>query len=657
MQYLNNTLAIEVDFLINENIIGKSNYKQLANNKDRKTMQVIRRGCLNTPALVAYDSIPDRFRRAIEAKIGDPYKAVKVNQVEGHIQHNKEAIDLFENFRLPDGRYLKQDTRREYYANAVVLDAIHRMISDKRAKRAALGGRTTRAWEQICEAVLELDRTKYPHALPANPRRLEERYKLYRNQGPESLIHKNFTNKNAAKVDDDVKESFITELLADPRNLDNEQIRGLYNQVADKMEWKVITGSTVAVWRDKLETVVYAGRRGTSAFSNKKAMQVKRVAPSAPLYYLTLDGWDVELMYQLTTNDGRTTYHNRPTVVIVLDPSVKYPLGFAVGTHETPELIKSALRNAARHTQQLFGKMYRAHQVQSDRYSIKQMTPFYETIAEKSTPARARNAKAKVIEPYFNYINKTYCQIQPNWSGFGITSDREKQPNVEFLNKYKSDFPDFAGVCKQVESIIMRERATKIETYMQLWEQVADENRLEMSPVNYLMSFGERTGYTNLLQGSGLHPTIFGMKRDYDCFDLSFRDHYSTRWEVCFDPEDLTRVLAVSEDQSLRYMMEEKYVQPMALKDRKPGDFAQLDRVRTYNKELESKVIETRAKAAELVNRTLAENPALEETTLRKLLITDSRGQHKNRLGEAKKALPPTGTPEITDDNEFLNMY
>jgi hypothetical protein len=178
-----------------------------------------------------------------------------------------------------------------------------------------------------------------------------------------------------------------------------------------------------------------------------------------------------------------------------------------------------------------------------------------------------------------------------------------------------------------------------------------------MSPVNYLMSFGERTGYTNLLQGSGLHPTIFGMKRDYDCFDLSFRDHYSTRWEVCFDPEDLTRVLAVSEDQSLRYMMEEKYVQPMALKDRKPGDFAQLDRVRTYNKELESKVIETRAKAAELVNRTLAENPALEETTLRKLLITDSRGQHKNRLGEAKKALPPTGTPEITDDNEFLNMY
>lgn len=657
MQYHNNTLCVEANWLFQEGILTESNYRKL---NERQNLNVVRRGCLNTPALVAYESIPERFRKLIDAKVGNPYRAVRINQVESHIEHNQEASDLFENHRLPDGRFLKQDTRREYYANAIVLDAIHRLMSSKRAKRTALGGRTTRAWEQICDAVMDLDRTKYPHNLPANPRRLEEKYKTYMKGGPQSLIHKNFCNKSAAKVDDDVKESFIMELLADPRNLDNEQVRGLYNQVAEKMEWKKITASTVSVWKDKMESTVYAGRRGSVAFSNAKAMQVKRSAPTAPLYYLTLDGWDVELLYQKTEN-GRTSFHYRPTVVVVLDPSIKYPLGYAIGTHETPELIKAALRNAARHTSELFGQMYRAHQVQSDRYAIKQMTPFYETIAEKVTPARAKNAKAKVIEPYFGYLNKTYCQFMPNWSGFGITSDREKQPNIEFLNKYRNEFPEYDGVVKQVESIILRERAAKVGQYVQNWNQLDQANRLELNQANYLLYFGEKTGFTNMLRGTGLHPTINGITRDYDCFDMDFREHASVRWEVLFDPEDLSRVLAVNEDQSLRFVLEEKYVQPMALKDRKPGDSEQLMRIRDYNKSLENRVIETRAKSAELVRETLSANPALEDTTLRKLLIVDSEGQHKNRLGEAKKALPPTGgsgsVKPNEEDTEYYNMY
>jgi hypothetical protein len=662
MQFHNNTLAIEVSWLINEGIVSKSCYEKLSS---RQNLNVVRRGCLNTPALVAYESIPERFRKLIDAKIGgDPYKAVKVNQVESHIKPNQEATDLFENFRLPDGRYLKQDTRREYYANAIVLDAIHRMISDKKAKRSALGSRTTRAWEQICEAVMELDRTKYPHNLPANPRRLEDRYRKYITGGPQSLIHKNFMNKAAAKIKDEVKESFILELVADPRNLNNEQVRALYNQVAERMEWQKITAQTVANWRDKMETTAYAGRRGAVAFSNKKAMQVKRSAPTQPLYYLTIDGWDVELLYQITTTDSKgrtvTTFHNRPTVVVVLDASQKYPLGFAVGTHENPELIKAALRNAMRHTVELFGSMYRAHQIQSDRYAIKQMTPFYETVAEKSTPARAKNAKAKVIEPYFSYLNKTYCQLSLNWSGFGITADRDKQPNIEFLNKYRHDFPDYEGVCKQVAQIIKHERAIKVADYVTRFNALEPANRLELTAAQYLLNFGERTGYTNMLRGTGLRPTINGITRDYDCFDISFREHASTQWHVLYDSEDLTHVLAVNEDQSLRYQLTEKYIQPMALKDRKPGDSEQLELVRNFNKQLESHVIDARANAAELVRATIAANPQLEDTTLRKLLIVDSNGQHKNRLGEAKKALATANSQQPTassDDNDAENHF
>ncbi len=557
MQYYNNILAIESSWLIEKGILSESNYKQLS---ARKRINVLRRGCLNTPALVEYESLPDRFKKTICDIVGDPYKAVLQNEIEERITESAEAANYFDTYKLDDGRFLPKATRREYYANAIVLMAIHSLLMDTRATRSALNGKTTRAWDKIADRVLDIDRTKWPHELPANPRRLEDKYKKFKKEGYVSLIHKGFLNNHAAKVSDDEKESLLMMLISDPRNLDNEQVASLYNMMAENMQWKKLTRSAVAVWRDKLDDVISARRYGATTFRNEKTMQVKRVAPQFPLYYWTMDGWDVELLYQ-KTEAGRTTYHNRPTVVIVLDACLKYPVGYAIGTHETPELIQEALRNAVKHTESLFGQMYRTNQLQSDHYAIKKMTPTYEGVSDKVTPARVKNAKAKIIEPYFFSINKKHCQLEKNWSGFGVTSDKKSQPNVEFLNKYRHDFPDFEGVCKQVIAIIERERAEKREKYCELFAQMPQEHRLPLGYDQYLTLFGASTGHKNLLQGSGLKVTIEGRKHDYDCFDHDFRKHTSTRWEIRYDPEDLTRVMAVNEDESLRFMLEEKYVQ------------------------------------------------------------------------------------------------
>ncbi len=685
MQYFNNNLAIEANWLIVNEVVSKSNYDKLAK---RGHLNVVRRGCLNTPALVDYESMPERFKRKIVLLCGgSPYDLVKTNQLEARIQASAEAAHYFDSYKLADGRFLPPETRREYYANAIVLEAITRMITDKKAKRSALGHKTSGYWEVIADAVMQLDRKKYPHTLPGNGRRLKERWSRYRAEGYESLIHRNFLNTNAAKVDDEVKESLLMELLADPRNLDNAQVVRMYNLIAERLMWKRITTRTVAVWRDKMELVTYAGRRGSVAFSNRKGMQVKRSAPSCPLYYLTLDGWEAELLYQRTETNKKTgysvtTYHHRPVVVVILDACCKYPLGFAVGTHETPELIKEALRDAARHTRELFtspsalsqgeGTMYRAHQIQSDHYAMKKLAPFYEVLGDKYTPARAKNAKAKIIEPYFNYLNKTYCQMQPNWSGFGITSNKDKQPNVEYLNKYKKDFPDFDGVCAQVAQMMWREREAKREDYLKAWANTPEADKIPLTYENYLFHFGEKTQHRILLQGSGLHPTINGIRRAYDCFDITFREHAGVRWEVRYDPQDLSHILAVSEDETLRYVLEEKYVQPMALKERKPGDSDELQRVRNYNKALDESITERRARSAENVDG--IREMLNEVNMLHRLMITDSRGQHKDNL-TPRPYLTPIPSPggdgrkrrgdktqhagilpepeEITDNDEF----
>ena len=645
MQYYNNTLTVEAGWLIDEGIITDVNYRNLT---QRKQLNVIRRGCANTPALVQYDSMPERFKRAIVDKVGcDPYKVVAVNQVQSHITENVKAMDFFETYKLSDGRFLPPVVRREYYANAIVLDAIHAMIINKKVKHSALGHKTTRAWDQIAEAVQELDRTKFPHSLPANPRRLEDKYKKYLKDGVEMLIHKNYCNKNSAKIESDVKEAILAELLADPRNFDNAQVMRFYNIFAKTTGSQEITSSTVANWRDKFDTNIFAGRRGAVAFSNKKAMQVKRSAPSCPLYYWTMDGWDVELLFQRTevkakTGYSTTTYHHRPTVVVILDAFNKYPVGYAIGIHESPDLIRLAMRNAAQHTKELFGTMYRTHQVQSDRYQIKNLTPYYETIADKSTPAKAKNAKSKIIEPYFKHLNRDYCQLEPNWAGWGITSKKDSQPNDEFLQKYKKNFPNYEEVCQMVVDIIEKERALKLEQYMQKWGEMPEADKIEFKVENYLNAFGEvlthsRTGKetTAMIQHNAITITINGIKREYDCFDLEFRDHYSTQWRFKYDPNDATKVLAINRDETLQFLLEEKYIQPMALKDRKVGDSGELQRVREFNSSLEKQSTDFRAQNIEKMASVMP--LMLQNDTLKKLMITDSHGQHKDRRNDDRR--------------------
>ncbi len=660
VEYYNNILTIEAGWLISNNVFSESNYLKL---QQREKIQVLRRACYGTPALVAYDSMPDRFKRkVVEILKKNPYEIVKIKQLQIEIEHSAEASEFFEDYKLADGRKLPTKTRHEYYINAIVFDAIDKMISSKKGFRSSLGGKATRKWEQISEGVQELDRKIYPHTLPANDRRLEAKFKKYKKEGYESLIHKNFLNINARKVIN-VRESLMRELLADPRNLDDTQIMRLYNIVAEEMRWSKITRNTVAQWREKLEPIIYAGRHGSSAFRNNKSMQVKRSAPTAPLYFWTMDGWDAELLYQGENQKGTTVYHLRPTIVVILDAFMNYPIGYAIGTHETPELIKEALRNAERHTIELFGEMYRPHQIQSDNYSIKKMMPYYTALADKVTPARVRNAKSKVIERWFGTFNKEYCQMQMNWSGFGITSNKNKQPNVEFLNKYKKNFPDFEGVCRQLANGIEWKREQLKAEFVEKFN-LKSTKKIEMPKDRYLLHFGETTGNKIMMRGAGLLPTIKGQKRAYDCFDMSFRKHSSTRWQVMYDPNDMSEVLAINEDGSLQYVLEEKYVQPMALIDRKEGDAEELEKVQRFNKQLEEHITEQRAISGNETRQLFENNPhLLQHETLKKLMIVDSEGQHKNNKYLSAPALRSTKKKqkvEIQDaeivENE-LSMY
>lgn len=610
-------------------------YELYLSDKKRGYLRTATRGGNGRCAEIVWGSIVKEGRRqAIIGRHGKPEEVCSVSQFADSITPDVKAQEFYNAYLLPDGRHLPAERIAEYVANVEVLNAVETALKSRQGARRALGNSARRVLAGLTDAANKLDRCTFPHSLPTVERRMRDVIRRYHAEGYMAFVHKNYTNKHAAKVDTKEKESVLIKLISLPNNYDNEQVCLLYDQFANAMGWKTITASDVGVFRKKHHLTIYAGRRGETAFRSTQSMQVKRSAPSHPLYYWTADGWNVELLYQEATTDKNghsvTTYHNRLWVVVVLDACEKYPIGYAIGEYETTELIREAFRNAANHTAALFGQRYRAHQLQTDHHSSsKQLAPMYSLLADKYTPARVKNAKAKVVEPYFLHLNKKYCQFMPNWSGFGVTSKKDSQPNVDYLNKFRHSFPDREEVERQIRAIMEAERSVKREGYLAKWGSTPDADRLPLRTEDYLYYFGAETGRKNLLQGSGLQPTIGGVRRDYDCFDIRFREHYGVQWTVRYDPADLCEALAVNDDGTLRFLLKEKYVQPMALRDRKEGDAAALAEVNGFNKVLEAYVTECNTGVDDTVRQVVNGNPQLNDT-LTKLLLVDSRGQHKD---------------------------
>ena len=648
MKIINGTLCISHAELTGR-IITTANLK--AQVRKGQVKQVVKGGN-GRQAWYAVDSFALKWRTEVYKRYPDAKEQAESREFMDTVEPDGAAFDFFQSYTLSDGRHLPEDKVLEYASNAAIMNAFRRCWDAHVSKRQRSGKRTTLAKEFWTRAAAALPRLadSFPHSLPGSPRRLSMKCAEYVREGYACFISGKFLNGNAGKVLTDEQTGYLATLISNPNNVQDTVVAKAYNVKARALGWKEITAAAVGVWREKLQLEAAAGRLGVTNFRNRKTMQVKRSRPTAPFLMCSLDGWTVELLYQKTKTDSKghniTTYTNRLTIVVVLDPCVDYPMGYAVGDHECPELIKAALRNAAIHSRELTGEMLRYNQVQSDRYAIKTMTDLYAVLGDKVIPAQAHNAKSKPVEPYFKHLNMTYCQLFPNWAGYGVTTDPMRQPNSEALNKRRHSFPDEAGLRAQIDEIMRLERAQKIGKLMEKLAKLKPEHRLPMSREMYLLNFGAETGFKNVLEGCGLRPTILGVKRDYDCFDLTFRDHASERWTVKYDPEDLTQVLAVNEAGTRRYMLEEKYVQPMALADRKPGDAEQLQRVRDYNVALEAETGRRLAHHYEGAKRTIERTrelpiygtPALGACLEDKLMLTDSRGQHKDNRSRKRLA-------------------
>ena len=592
MQRVNGVLCATKDELVGSSLISEAYLGLLVS---KKVLQIVVRGCRGRQAQYAVDSLPEKYKAEVYKRFDIPPMDREKSLLEQLIRPLPEAVSYYHSYRLADGRCLPSDKIAQYTAEAQILEAISAYWMEHTSKRGKAGRRPMGKGELygwLADMIQALPQEEYPHKLPKS--RLREKHEAYQRDGYESLIHKGYQNQNASKTSADEQSALLLMLLGQKNNLSNSQVARLYNETARRLGWEELTASAVGKIAKTNHLLIDAGRKGQTEYRARVHTAIRRTKPTRAMSYWVHDGWTVELYYQQTTTDKRgttkTVYDCRLVVVVILDASCSYPIGYAIGERECPQLIAQALRNAAHHTKELFGVMCHPREMQYDHYQLGALSPLYKAMSNKLSPARAKNARAKLIEPYFSRLNKTYCQLLPNWSGYGVSSKSGKGTNKDALNALRHNTPTRAEVEGQIHTIIAQERALKYEEYMSLFDGDVTDIQLERSL--YLEYWGDTSGRFVGQSIYGLATTIYGEQLYYESFEQGFKAQAHQRWQVYYDPSDLTSVLAVSEDGQYKYLLERKHLQPMAVEDQRPEDLQHLERVRTHQRKIEDWVDE-----------------------------------------------------------------
>ena len=632
MERVNGVLCATKSELVGAALITERYLKELVN---RKTLQIVVRGCRGRQAQYAVDTLPEKYKAEVYKRFDIPPMERVKSLLEQLIRPLPEAVSYYHAYRLADGRCLPSDKIAQYTAEAQILEAVSAYQQEHYSNRGKAGRRPMGKGELygwLADMIQALPQEEYPHKLPKS--RLQEKHEAYQRDGYESLIHKGYQNQNASKTGGDEQSALLLMLLASPNNLNNSQVARLYNETAKVRGWEKLTASAVGKIAKSKSLLIDAGRKGRTDYRLQVQTAIKRTKPTRAMSYWVHDGWTVELYYQHTTTDKKggtkTVYDCRLVVVVILDASCSYPIGYAIGERECPQLIAQALRSAAHHTEELFGVKCHPREIQYDHYQIGALTPLYKAMSNKLSPARAKNARAKIIEPYFSRLNKTYCQLQPNWSGYGITGKKGKGTNREVASDLRHQIPTRAEVEGQIHTIMSQERALKHEEYMSLFD--GDITDIQLDRSIYLEHLGETSGRYIGQSIYGLTPTIFGEVQYYESFEQGFKEQRHQRWHVYYDPSDLTSVLAVSEDGQYKFLLERKHLQPMAVEDQRPEDLQHLERVRTHQREIEDWVDGEWKRMMPLALEASKENSVAQELLQRSITPF--------RRGEKKKMRP-----------------
>lgn len=172
-----------------------ASYQKLA---QRGRINVMRRGGgVNQYALIAVESLPTKYKTAVEEKYGNGDEIILTGWIMSNYELDQAAVAFFHD-RSQTGIDLTPDKTREYIINASVLNTCIRLYENTKAIKRTMGERYD--WDRMSKAI-EILREQLGHTLPVSTLRFRKKVNQYKSEGYACLISGKFGNQSARKVD------------------------------------------------------------------------------------------------------------------------------------------------------------------------------------------------------------------------------------------------------------------------------------------------------------------------------------------------------------------------------------------------------------------------------------------------------------------------
>lgn len=528
--------------------------------------------------LIDYECLKDQYKQMIIARFGNPYEYLVKEPIKKMVAKDVEAEKYFLAYRYDDNKGLPDETIKAYTTVANWLNMLVQAEADKKQIKQLLNISITDFFVKVGE-MIDADGIK----LPSNIIRLRQRIDAYKKDSYKSIIHKNFGNQCAAKIDDEVTESLLLKFIRMP-NADDPTTCRRYNTWAAENKKPQISTATVSNWRRKNNYLVSGDKYGTRPTYNTFGKHIPRKRPSAPLILVEHDDNELDLYFQSRiTKKGKTQvyYFNRFVIAVVVDAYNDYPLGWAIAETYSKSLIKFAYLDAMYHINELTGAWYLPHQIRSDRFGLNpdltnDLAVFYQSLAIY-TPAAVKVARGKYIEQSFGTKWHQALGCYKNYSGHNITAKTKLNQDAREANqKY---FPTVEQAPAQIAHFIdvMRKLVNEKTglSKQEQWVKAFSESELSkkhcINETQLLLKLGTAHTHTNKISNRGITPAINCIERTYEIPETYYLETIGRTVNVIFDQMDYSRIL-VTDGQGLMFIAREVELMPSAIADFQPGD-------------------------------------------------------------------------------------
>lgn len=453
MEYFSGILCASAADL--EPIIGSSLLRQLV---VRGKCQRVRRACFETPALYAVDTLPDKYRKVLYETNKDiaTEEGRRLMREEGgllrrSIEPDANAINWFANYRKPNGEALTADRQRELVNNCIILNACERLLSNSRTLHIKQGKtkqmpRKRDFWQNVSAALAGLMRD-YPHTLPMNARRLQQKADEYRERGYAAFISGLIGNTNRQRVTPQMTrlilsiygtkdKPFATDVLSAYKDfllgatdiVDCETGELINRNEFYKDGFPVIPSETT-IWNiindPKNRRLVDLRRNDTLYNKSVHTPHHIRRSPSFSLSKISMDDRDLT---------RRTTLRERVCAYYAYDVTSGVVLGASYSLHKDLELVKDCFRDMYRflESNHLGSPMeceVEHHLMEQIEGDLNQMFPFVRFCA----PGNSQEKRAE----HFNKAKKYTAekQLGQTTGRWWAKSEAYRQPNEREYNK------------------------------------------------------------------------------------------------------------------------------------------------------------------------------------------------------------------------------